>query len=52
MSPASEIIHVIPQEYIIDSESGIKTQSDTQAFVWKETFILLPDKLVAVKNIF
>lgn len=41
MSPGEEILHVIPQEYIIDNEVGIKIQLVWQVHVWKQTFILL-----------
>ena len=44
MPPGEEIIHVIPQEYIVDNEIGIKNPSECRVCVWKRTATSLPGR--------
>jgi cell division protein FtsA len=52
MSPGEEIIHVIPQEYIIDSESGIKDPIGHAGIRLEGNFHIITGQVSAVKNIF
>ena len=52
MSPGEEIIHVIPQEYIIDSESGIKNPIGHSGIRLEGNFHIITGQVSAVKNIF
>lgn len=52
MSPGEEIIHVIPQEYIIDSESGIKNPIGHAGIRLEGNFHIITGQVSAVKNIF
>jgi cell division protein FtsA len=52
MNPGEEIIHVIPQEYIIDSESGIKNPIGHSGIRLEGNFHIITGQVSAVKNIF
>lgn len=52
MSPGEEIIHVIPQEYIIDSEIGIKNPIGHAGIRFEGNFHIITGQVSAVKNIF
>jgi len=52
MSPGEEIIHVIPQEYIIDSEAGIKNPIGHAGIRLEGNFHIITGQVSAVKNIF
>ncbi len=52
MSPGEEIIHVIPQEYIIDNESGIKDPIGHAGIRLEGNFHIITGQVSAVKNIF
>ncbi|MEI8138069.1 MAG: cell division protein FtsA [Bacteroidota bacterium] len=52
MSPGEEIIHVIPQEYIIDNESGIKNPIGHAGIRLEGNFHIITGQISAVKNIF
>ncbi len=52
MSPGEEIIHVIPQEYIIDSEIGIKNPIGHAGIRLEGNFHIITGQVSAVKNIF
>ncbi len=52
MSPGEEIIHVIPQEYIIDSEIGIKDPIGHAGIRLEGNFHIITGQVSAVKNIF
>ncbi|MBA3665241.1 MAG: cell division protein FtsA [Bacteroidetes bacterium] len=52
MSPGEEIIHVIPQEYIIDRESGIKNPIGHAGIRLEGNFHIITGQVSAVKNIF
>jgi cell division protein FtsA len=52
MNPGEEIIHVIPQEYIIDNESGIKNPIGHAGIRLEGNFHIITGLISAVKNIF
>lgn len=52
MNPGEEIIHVIPQEYIIDKESGIKNPIGHAGIRLEGNFHIITGQVAAVKNIF
>ncbi|MGE0568457.1 MAG: cell division protein FtsA [Bacteroidia bacterium] len=52
MSPGEEVIHVIPQEYIIDSETGIKNPIGHAGIKLEGNFHIITGQVSAVKNIF
>jgi len=52
MSPGEEIIHVIPQEYIIDNESGIRNPIGHAGIRLEGNFHIITGQVSAVKNIF
>ena len=52
MSPGEEIIHVIPQEYIIDNEYGIKNPIGHAGIRLEGNFHIITGQVSAVKNIF
>ncbi|MBS1634787.1 MAG: cell division protein FtsA [Bacteroidetes bacterium] len=52
MSPGEEIIHVIPQEYIIDNESGIRNPIGHSGIRLEGNFHIITGQVSAVKNIF
>jgi cell division protein FtsA len=51
MSPGEEVIHVIPQEYIIDNESGIKNPIGHAGIRLEGNFHIITGQVSAVKNI-
>lgn len=52
MSPGEEIIHVIPQEYIIDNEGGIRNPIGHAGIRLEGNFHIITGQVSAVKNIF
>ncbi len=52
MNPGEEVIHVIPQEYIIDNESGIKNPIGHSGIRLEGNFHIITGQVSAVKNIF
>jgi cell division protein FtsA len=52
MSPGEEIIHVIPQEYIIDNEGGIRNPIGHSGMRLEGNFHIITGQVSAVKNIF
>jgi cell division protein FtsA len=52
MNPGEEVIHVIPQEYIIDNESGIKNPIGHAGIRLEGNFHIITGQVSAVKNIF
>jgi len=52
MSPGEEIIHVIPQEYIIDSEMGIKNPIGMAGTRLEANFHIITGQVAAAKNIY
>ncbi len=51
MPPGEEIIHVIPQEYIIDNESGIRYPIGHSGMRLEGNFHIITGQISAVKNI-
>ncbi len=52
MHPGEEIIHVIPQEYIVDNEIGIKNPIGHAGIKLEANFHIITGQVSAVKNIF
>jgi cell division protein FtsA len=52
MSPGEEIIHVIPQEYIIDNEVGIKNPIGMAGTRLEANFHIITGQVAAAKNIY
>jgi cell division protein FtsA len=52
MSPGEEIIHVIPQEYIVDNEIGIRNPIGHAGIRLEGNFHIITGQVSAVKNIF
>lgn len=52
MSPGEEIIHVIPQEYIIDNEMGIKNPIGMAGTRLEANFHIITGQVAAAKNIY
>jgi cell division protein FtsA len=52
MNPGEEIIHVLPQEYIVDSEQGIKDPIGMSGIRLEANFHIITGKVNAVKNIY
>ena len=52
MQPGEEIIHVIPQEYIVDSESGIKDPIGMAGVRLEGNFHIITGQITAAKNIY
>jgi cell division protein FtsA len=52
MSPGEEIIHVIPQEYIVDSETGIKNPIGMAGTRLEANFHIITGQVAAAKNIY
>lgn len=52
MSPGEEIIHVIPQEYIVDSEVGIKNPIGMAGTRLEANFHIITGQVAAAKNIY
>ena len=51
MAPGEEIIHVIPQEYIVDGESGIKDPVGMAGVSLEANFHIITGKITAARNI-
>lgn len=51
MEPGEEIIHVLPQEYIIDSEQGIKDPIGMSGVRLEANFHIITGRIAAAKNI-
>jgi cell division protein FtsA len=52
MNPGEEIIHILPQEYIIDNEQGIKNPIGHAGVRMEANFHIITGKMSAVKNIY
>lgn len=52
MLPGEEIIHVLPQEYIIDSEQGIKNPIGMAGIRLEANFHIITGQVAAIKNIY
>ncbi len=52
MSPGEEIIHVLPQEYIVDSEHGIKDPIGHSGVRLEANFHIITGKVNAARNIY
>lgn len=52
MLPGEEIIHVLPQEYIIDSEQGIKNPIGMAGIRLEANFHIITGQIAAIKNIY
>ncbi|GAB4134455.1 MAG: cell division protein FtsA [Bacteroidia bacterium] len=52
MSPGEEIIHVIPQEYIVDNEFGIKNPIGMSGTRLEANFHIITGQVAAAKNIY
>jgi cell division protein FtsA len=52
MLPGDEIIHVIPQEYIIDNEQGIKDPIGMAGIRLEANFHIITGQVAAAKNIY
>jgi cell division protein FtsA len=52
MLPGEEIIHVLPQEYIIDSELGIKNPIGMAGIRLEANFHIITGQIAAIKNIY
>lgn len=51
MLPGEEIIHVIPQEYIVDKEQGIKDPIGMSGISLEANFHIITGQITAAKNI-
>src|SRR3954468_12200833 len=52
MLPGEEIIHVLPQEYIIDNESGIKNPIGMSGIRLEANFHIITGQIAAARNIY
>ena len=52
MMPGEEIIHVLPQEYIVDREPGIKDPIGMSGVLLEANFHIITGQIAAAKNIF
>ena len=52
MNPGEEIIHVLPQEYIVDNEQGIKDPIGHSGIRLEANFHIITGKVNAAKNIY
>ena len=52
MQPGEEIIHVIPQEYIVDSEHGIKDPIGMAGVRLEGNFHIITGQITAAKNLY
>jgi len=52
MLPGDKIIHVLPQEYIIDGETGIKNPIGMSGMRLEANFHIITGQLAAAKNIY
>lgn len=51
MAPGEEIIHVLPQEYIVDAEQGIKDPIGMSGIRLEANFHIITGQIAAAKNI-
>ncbi|MCB9224336.1 MAG: cell division protein FtsA [Crocinitomicaceae bacterium] len=51
MQPGEEIVHVLPQEYIVDSEQGIKDPIGMAGVRLEANFHIITGQIAAAKNI-
>ena len=51
MLPGEEIVHVLPQEYIVDSEQGIKDPRGMSGIRLEANFHIITGQIAAAKNI-
>ncbi len=51
MLPGEEIIHVLPQEYIVDNETGIKDPVGVSGIRLEANFHIITGQITAAKNI-
>lgn len=51
MQPGEEIIHVIPQEYLVDKEQGIKDPIGMSGISLEANFHIITGQITAAKNI-
>mgnify|MGYP001558414740 CR=1 FL=1 len=51
MQPGEEIIHVLPQEYIVDNEQGIKDPIGMSGMRLEANFHIISGQIAAAKNI-
>jgi cell division protein FtsA len=51
LPPGEDIIHVLPQEYIIDGEQGIRTPIGMSGICLEANFHIITGQLAAAKNI-
>ena len=51
MEPGEEIVHVLPQEYIIDNEQGIKDPIGMSGVRLEANFHIITGRIAAAKNI-
>jgi cell division protein FtsA len=52
MLPGEEIIHVLPQEYIVDNEQGIKNPIGMSGIRLEANFHIITGQVTAAKNIY
>jgi cell division protein FtsA len=52
MQPGEEIIHVLPQEYIIDNEQGIKNPIGMSGIRLEANFHIITGQIAAARNIY
>lgn len=52
MLPGEEIIHVLPQEYIVDNEQGIKNPIGMAGIRLEANFHIITGQIAAAKNIY
>ena len=52
MQPGEEIIHVIPQEYIVDNETGIKDPIGMAGIRLEANFHIITGQITAIRNIY
>ena len=52
MQPGDQIIHVLPQEYIIDSEQGIKNPIGMSGIRLEANFHIITGHMAAARNIY
>src|SRR6267378_1672039 len=52
MLPGEEIIHVIPQEYIVDNEQGIKNPIGMSGIRLEANFHIITGQVAAARNIY
>ena len=52
MPPGEEIIHVLPQEYIVDSEQGVKNPIGMAGTRLEANFHIITGQIAAAKNIY